>query len=283
MFRCVPDPHYSIEKSMIQTSELVIDQLAVRVFGNGPDLALIHGWGIGAGVWAPVIESLADHCRVHVVDLPGYGGSKNALRDAHHSLPGIADAVMAQLPAGTTLAGWSLGGLVAMAALARHSAKVGKLALISATPSFLQRPDWPHGVPSNMLDIFESALKLTPSLLLRRFNAQINQGDEHAKDLTKLTETLTHDDTPDVSALKGGLTLLREIDLRPVLPKIPHPTLIIHGEHDPLMKLAGAETTRNLFPNARLEVFKGASHIPFLSQPEHFARTLARFASQGHA
>lgn len=255
------------------------EHLAVRVFGAGPDLALIHGWGIGAGVWSPVIEALSARCRVHVVDLPGYGLSKQCGAGRHDSLSYLADAVIEQLPAGVTLAGWSLGGLIAMAALARHARHVGKLALIAATPSFMQRPDWPHGVPPHLVDVFETALNLTPGLLLRRFNAQINQGDEHAKDLTRLTEQLTHDDTPDVAALKGGLGLLRNIDLRPVLPKINHPTLLIHGENDPLMKLAGAEATRAMFPNARLEVFKGASHIPFLSQPQHFAETLANFAS----
>lgn len=257
------------------------ERLAVRVFGDGPDLALIHGWGIGAGVWSPVIDALATRCRVHVFDLPGYGASKQCGSGRHDSLPYLADAVMAELPDGATLAGWSLGGLVALAALAKHSARVGKLALIAGTPSFLQRPDWPHGVPAHLLDVFETALKLTPGLLLRRFNAQINQGDAHAKDLTRLTEQLTHDDSPDVAALKGGLHLLREIDLRPILPKVPHPTLLIHGENDPLMKLAGAEAMRSLFPNARLDVFKGASHIPFLSQPQHFADTLADFASTG--
>lgn len=255
------------------------ERLAIRVFGSGPDLALIHGWGLGAGVWSPVIEALAARCRVHVVDLPGYGQSKQCGAGQHDSLTYLADVVMEQLPDGVTLAGWSLGGLIAMAALAKHAKRGGKLALVAATPSFLQRPDWPHGVPPHLVDVFETALNLTPALLLRRFNAQINQGDEHARDLTRLTEQLTHDDTPDVAALKGGLSLLRHIDLRAALPRVTQPTLLIHGENDPLMKLAGAEATRAMFPNARLEVFKGASHIPFLSRPQHFAETLADFAS----
>ena len=254
------------------------DSLAVQIVGQGPDLALLHGWGIGAGIWAPVVERLAEHCRVHIVDLPGYGQSKHCGKGKHDSLPYLADAVMAQLPDGVTLAGWSLGGLIAMAAVAKHARRVGKLALIASTPSFLERPDWPHGVSPQLLDVFETALKLTPGLLLKRFNAQVNQGDRQAKELTRLTEKLAQDTTPDVAALKGGLHLLRHIDLRPVLPKMTHPTLLIHGEHDPLMKLAGAEAMRDLFPAAQLAVFKDAAHLPFLSQPDHFADTLARFA-----
>lgn len=254
------------------------DRLAVRVYGSGPDLALIHGWGIGSGVWNPVVDLLATHCRVHVIDLPGYGESKSLGAGKHDSLTYLADAVMAQLPDRVTLAGWSLGGLVALAAVAKHSKRVGNLALISATPSFIERPDWPHGLAPHLLDVFESALKITPGILLKRFNAQINQGDVDAKTLTKLTEKLTLNDHPEVDALKGGLSLLRNIDLRAILPKVMHRSLLIHGENDPLMKLSGAEATRALFPKARLEVFKGAAHIPFLSQPKLFADTLARFA-----
>ena len=260
----------------------VTESLSVRIMGDtGPDVALLHGWGLGSGIWEPMTEVLASRCRVHVIDLPGYGASKTVARGHHHAdnyLSLLAEMVVRCLPRGVTLAGWSLGGLIALATLAKNSKHVGKLALIGSTPSFLERPDWPHGVPANMLDLFESALNLTPGLLLKRFNAQINQGDKDAKALTKLTEKLTHQDTPDVEALKGGLKLLRNMDLRPILPKIHHPALIIHGEHDPLMKLAGAQAMRGMFPKARLEVFQGASHIPFLSQPEHFALTLADFA-----
>ena len=31
--------------------------------GEGPDLALIHGWGLGSAAWAPVVELLAGRCR----------------------------------------------------------------------------------------------------------------------------------------------------------------------------------------------------------------------------
>lgn len=259
--------------------EPAAQKIAVRVFGEGPDLALIHGWGIGAGVWTPVIEPLAARCRVHVVDLPGYGASRGVLADTHDSLPRLADSLMAVLPEKVTLAGWSLGGLIAIGALAKHQKQVAKLALVASTPSFLERPDWPHGVAPHLMDVFETALKLTPGLLLRRFNAQINQGDTRAKELTRLTESLVSHDNPDIGALKGGLHLLRELDLRPLLPKIKHPTLLIHGENDPLMKLSGAESICAVMPNARLEVLSGASHIPFLSQSERFATLLADFAA----
>ena len=44
-------------------------------FGQGPDLVLLHGWGMNGAVWQQTVESLQPYFRVHVVDLPGYGHS----------------------------------------------------------------------------------------------------------------------------------------------------------------------------------------------------------------
>ena len=44
--------------------------------GSGAPLVLIHGWGMHGGIWDNVVPLLAQHFRVHCVDLPGHGYSK---------------------------------------------------------------------------------------------------------------------------------------------------------------------------------------------------------------
>jgi pimeloyl-ACP methyl ester carboxylesterase len=39
--------------------------MIVQSIGSGPDLALVHGWGLGRHAWEPVLEALAQRCRVH--------------------------------------------------------------------------------------------------------------------------------------------------------------------------------------------------------------------------
>ena len=39
---------------------------------NKPDLALIHGWGLGSSVWQTLLPSLSKVFRLHLVNLPGY-------------------------------------------------------------------------------------------------------------------------------------------------------------------------------------------------------------------
>ena len=49
--------------------------LRVETSGAGPDLVLLHGWGLGAGAWDCVLPALAERFRVHRVSLPGYDGT----------------------------------------------------------------------------------------------------------------------------------------------------------------------------------------------------------------
>lgn len=249
--------------------------LALQSTGDGPDLALIHGWGLSGAVWQSLVPALAAHCRVHVLDLPGYGANRAV---ASRGLNETADLVAAVLPAGTTLCGWSLGAHVAISTLARHSKHIGRLALVSATPSFLQRPDWPYGVQPLMLDSFVAMLKRDPKSLLTRFTTLINQGDAAARELTRVLAQVNAQALPDTEALEQGLALLGQLDLRPLFPRINHPTLIIHGDNDPLMPLAAARWIAQTMPSARLEVFAGTAHAPFLSQPERFIDCLVGFA-----
>src|SRR5690606_2848134 len=47
----------------------------VETHGAGPDLVLVHGWGLHGGLFGPLVPLLAERRRVHVVDLPGHGRS----------------------------------------------------------------------------------------------------------------------------------------------------------------------------------------------------------------
>ena len=47
--------------------------------GSGPELVLVHGWGLHGGIWAGLAQRLAQRFRVTVVDLPGHAGSRAEL------------------------------------------------------------------------------------------------------------------------------------------------------------------------------------------------------------
>jgi pimeloyl-ACP methyl ester carboxylesterase len=49
--------------------------LFVESRGRGPDVVMLHGWGLHGGVFDRVASQLADRFCVHLVDLPGHGAS----------------------------------------------------------------------------------------------------------------------------------------------------------------------------------------------------------------
>lgn len=253
-----------------------------RIVGSGPDLALLPGWGFGSAAWKTLIETLAAHCRVHLVELPGYGTAPPDEADFVATAQAIGDA----LPDGVTLCGWSLGGLLALQAALLAPQRIARLILVGATPSFMQRADWAPAQPPALLDAFTAAVREGGSgsdegsgkrgATLQRFAALLNQGDAQARRLTRsLAGTLAL--PPDTPTLAKGLAWLRDVDLRAQVPAIAAPTLLIHGERDPLMPLAAAQWLAERLPDARLVSFADAAHAPFLADPARFCALVADF------
>ena len=250
--------------------------LCIDRCGDGPDLALIHGWGVGASAWDELLALLAPNFRVHRVALPGYGNAPDGA-----DFKTTAAAIAESLPPGCTLCGWSLGALLALQALLLPPLapqRFSRLILCGATPSFVERDGWPTAQPATLLDRFDEALAQDAAATLKRFIALFNQGDHQARAITRtLSRGLAADGLTDGATLSRGLDWLRRVDLRTAIKTIAQPTLLIHGENDPLMPLAAAHWLADALPDAQLEVFDGAAHAPFLNNRERFAQLLIDF------
>ena len=267
-----------------------MNAIGIETSGSGPcgDLALIHGWGVGKSAWDELLALLTPHFRVHRVDLPGYGAGAADAPQAPLSFDATAAALAAALPAGCTLCGWSLGAQLALAATYAAPGRFARLLLCGATPCFTRRDDWPTAQAPELLAGFQAAVAGNAVATRQRFVALFNQGDARARAITRtLTRALAAEPAPDAATLARGLDWLRDVDLRapllahaahadPCAPQTP-PTLLIHGAADPLMPLAAAQWLAAALPAARLEVFAGAAHAPFVSDPQRFARLLVDF------
>ena len=239
-----------------------------------PALALIHGWGLGRAVLQPLAEALTAHFDVRLVDLPGYGAAPDDSGGFAHT----AQAIVEALPAGVILCGWSLGGMLALQAALLAPQRVARLILAGGTPSFTQRPDWAPAMPPELLDSFAASVAVDAAGTLKRFFNLVNQGDARARAISRLLgKPILSARLPEAATLLAGLGWLRDIDLRRHIASIATPTLLIHGENDPLMPLAAARWLHATLPHSRLEIFPGAAHAPFLNDPERFASLIREY------
>ncbi|MGV8897885.1 MAG: alpha/beta fold hydrolase [Burkholderiaceae bacterium] len=241
------------------------------------ELVLWHGWGMHPAVWNDLAAQLtAQHgIMPQKPALPGYAGTATPVTT---TLDALVDTMLAGIDQPVTLCGWSLGALLALHAAQRHPYKVARLILIGATPSFMRRADWRHGMTQQTLAEFAEAVDNDPKTALKHFIAHFNQNDANGRNIRRtLNQALSTDALPPAAILAAGLALLRDTDLRALLPGIAQPTLLLHGAHDPLMPLAAAEWLAATLPQARLEVLPDAAHASFLSDPARCAALMADF------
>ncbi len=232
-----------------------------------PALVLLHGWGVNQGVWQGVRQALAANVMLTTPDLPGFGNA------AHYPQPYSLDAVVAQLaqqiPDGSDVCGWSLGGMLAIALAKRYPHKVAKLGLIGASPCFVAQPGWP-GMQLTVLQQFAGALSQNLPLTVERFLAIQALGSRSARDDIKtLKQAIMAYPMPAQEAIAGALELLH-CDLRAEFAALSQPVAGFYGRLDSLVPVAVLTQLQQLQPKASFTVAEHASHAPFISHPQLF-------------
>lgn len=249
-------------------------QLHCRRVGQGPDLVLLHGWGLHAGIWEPVIEPLSTRFRLHLYDLPGHGHSAST---QHLTLDSLCAALAEAAPAQAYWLGWSLGGMVALAFAARHPQRVTRLVLAASNPRFTAADDWPHAMAPEVLEEFACALGEDYAATLNRFLGLVARGAPDNAVLRTLRQAMKSAPAPTVDGLRSGLEILRTADLRERVPALAMPTLLLAGARDTLVPVAALRALVERHPQLQLREFAQAGHVPFISHPQEFVAALMEF------
>ena len=250
-------------------------QLYWNTCGEGDrDLVLLHGWGLNAEVWHCIIDRLAPHFRLHLVDLPGYGRSKDF---GAMSLPDMAKIVLQQAPEQALWLGWSMGGLVASQVALTQPERVRGLITVSSSPCFTAHDEWP-GIRPEVLAGFQQQLSEDFQRTVERFLALQTLGTASARqDARLLKAVVLQHQMPAVEVLIGGLDILRTADLRPALVESALPMLRIYGYLDGLVPRKVALLLDSTWPHSQSVVMKGSAHAPFISHPDDFSKLLIDF------
>ena len=240
------------------------------VAGTGPDVVLLHGWGMRASVWLELTALLAADLRVHSVELPAASGP--------HALDAMVRAIAAASAPRVIVCGWSMGGQLALHWAATHTGQVARLVLVATTPCFVRGSDWEHGMEGAVFEGFAHDLAHDADGTLQRFALLQARGDASARKVARRLQACTAGTgKSEQAALVSGLELLRTTDLRSTLTAIAQPALIVHGERDAVVPLRAGEYLQRNLPQAELAVIEGAAHAPFITQPRAVAQRIAQF------
>lgn len=254
-------------------------RLKTATTGQGPNLVLLHGWGMNSEVWHAWLPVLEKHYTVTRVDLPGHGRSEYA--PGMDSMASWVSVLLDVVPEQAIYIGWSLGGQLALQCALTQPECVTRLVMLAATPKFVTSDDWQYATDAMVFKAFCQALQKTPERTLERFLALQMRDSEHQKlTLKKMKSLMAAMPVPDYHALEDGLNFLVSNDFRQRLSDLLIDTLWMYGENDVLLPTGIGSATGKLMPNAEYVGIKGAGHALMLSHPETSAAKLLEFLNE---
>jgi proline iminopeptidase len=181
--------------------------------------------------------------------------------------------------------GTSYGGMVAMAHAARHPDAVSHLVLIVTAA---------HGgfIPRAQALVRDRGTAEQQSVCEKLWEGAFRSAEEmrHYYSVMGPMYARRHDDaaaeagrlrtTHSPEALNrafGPTGFLRTFDLRPELPRIAVPTLVLAGRHDWICPPEYSEEIASLIPHADLRVFEHSSHSIRSDEPEAMVDAILGF------
>jgi pimeloyl-ACP methyl ester carboxylesterase len=232
-------------------------QVMVRRAGGGDPLLFLHP--AGGGAWRPFHDRLATRYEVIAPEHPGWGDSDDLpeVADIHdlafHYLD-LLDRLALERP---IVMGSSFGGWVAAELAVYAPQRIDRLVLVDAIG--LRIPEDP------IADLFAMGPQDTAAALFHDQAAAeaLFGGGEPDLD-TKLR--LYRDQT--AFARFAWKPFCNDPKLAGRLYRVTAPTLLVWGEHDPVVPRAHAHRYGELIADSRLELVPDTAHAPLLERPE---------------
>jgi len=280
--------------------------LAYQVFGDGPIELVIAAAFVGHVELAWTLpqfkafhEQLATFCRVAVFDKAGVGLSDpvpkvRTLEERAAEIEAVMDAVGFKQ---AVVSGLSDGGPAAMMFAATRPERVRAL-ILCATYSF---------APGGWDDMDRD-----PAELRARFLSEV--GEDYTPSIEQLARWLKAGravrsgwgsgaaasiSAPSVRSIRQLAMLERmsaspgmarasfeaafRIDVRPILPTLTAPTLVIHAREDPAVPVQSGRYLADHIPGARYLEVEGVDHAPVFTEPDKILTGIEEFLTGRHA
>ncbi len=196
----------------------------------------------------------------------------------------VADLLAAHGERRAIIVGQSLGGSIGMRFAVRYPDRVSALVVSNS----LARVNYDHIGPnaSLLVPVAMATIRYLPTVLGRliarlwsRLNVWVfdsSPGSQRVIDYVLWTGPRTVH--PKISGAR--VDLIKREDLRPELPMIRAPTLVLKGSLDRYTPIAWSLEIAELIPGARYIEIAESGHCSHISMPEVFNRTLLGWLSE---
>ena len=255
---------------------VVTVRLHHRVLGNPDRSTVVIGGSVGStlATWEPALAALSVAFHVIAYDHRGHGGSPAPA--GPYVIDDLAGDVVALLDSYQVerahLVGLSLGAMVVARIAGREPHRVDRLVLLCTTAHY---PD-PRSWTERAATVRAGGTQAVADAALERWLTAGYRHD-HLDETATVRQMIVSIDREGYAGCCGAIA---GMDLRPDLPRIQAPTLVLAGEQDPA---APPEQMRELaaaIPGSRFEIVPGA-HVPSIEHPDIVTSLLLEHLTSG--
>ena len=255
-------------------------------WGTGKPVLFSHGWPLHSDSWeAQMMHVASNGFRAVAHDRRGHGRSSQPWHgnEMDTYADDLAELIEALDLRDLTLIGFSTGGGEVARYVGRHgTARVAKIALVSAVPPLMLKTEAnPGGLPREVFDGIRAGsladrsqlyktLAAGPFFGANRPGSNVSQGMMDAFWLQGLA-----------SGHKNAYDCIRafsETDFTEDLKTFDRPTLILHGDDDQIVPIGAAgQASAKLVAGSTLKVYPGAPHGITETHKEQLSADLLAF------
>lgn len=265
---------------IIETNHI---HIAYNTFGNpdAPPLFLVHGLTANRTSMFPLAERLSTHFHVFAYDCRGHGHSS---KPAHYTLNDHAQDLLALIRAAgyrqAAVFGLSMGSYIAACAAASSGGAIDRLVLVVTKPN-----DDGSGssvarlLKAEGLDLGSSSEEETLTVIKQALWSPSTPPARRDEIIAAKNECSRRWRMPILSTAQRTAVneALRGFDLRPLLPRITCPTLVIAARHDGLNPPEAGQAVAALIPHSRFEILEHSGHMIEAEETDKLAQTTLSF------
>jgi len=247
--------------------------------GAGHPVLLISGLGSTRQGWWKQIEPLS--VRYRVINMDNRDAGDSALGTGPYTIADMAEdaaGVIQNLRLGPThVVGISMGGMITQELAVRHPELVDKLVLVSTTAGGPTAVNAKPEIAALLMQVEEDI----ETRVRRTFTAIAGEGymAAHPEDMEQIVkDAITKPMSLESYQRQLGACIGHfSKGVAERLGQIIAPTLVAHGDYDPLIPYPNGQYLAAHIQGARFSTYPGVGHLPPIEAPERFNREVIEF------